>query len=88
MALDLFPLLKSAPIFLHYLGEFGFNLSTLSPVLALFALHILRSPVAYESAPGRRQFAWRVVGSALLLSLVEFYWSWNGHAGWLRGYVG
>ena len=88
MAFDLLPLLRQAPLMWHYVGEFGFNLSTLSPLLALFALHILKSPVAYESSPGRRQMAWMVVGSALFVSMIEFYWSWNGHAEWLRGYLG
>ncbi|MGD0963510.1 MAG: hypothetical protein ABSA57_06365 [Candidatus Acidiferrales bacterium] len=89
LAVGLLPLLKPAPSFFwRYVAEFDFNLTTISPLLSLFALHILRTPVAYESAVGKRRFAWRVVGTALLVSFFEFWWSWNGHPGWLRGFVG
>jgi hypothetical protein len=88
LALGLFPLLRPEPSsFWRYVGEFDFNLTTISPLLSLFALHILRSPVAYESAVGKRPFAWKVVVTALLVSFFEFWWSWSNHPVWLRGFV-
>jgi hypothetical protein len=89
LAAGLFPLLRPAPPSLwRYVGEFDFNLTTISPLLALFALHVLRAPTAYEEVPGKRQFAWRVVITTLIVSFLEFWWSWSGHPGWLRGFVG
>jgi hypothetical protein len=86
--IGLFPSLSPEPSpLLRTIGEFDFNLTTISPLLSLFALHILRNPVAYESAVGKRPFAWRVVVTALLLSFFEFWWSWSGHPAWLRGFV-
>jgi hypothetical protein len=89
LSIGLFPLLRPSPSpFWKAVGEFGFNLTTISPLLALFALHILRSAVAYETAPGKRPFAWRFVLATLAVSFLEFWWSWNGHPVWLRGFVG
>jgi len=89
MGFGLFPLLRPAPSsFWRAVGEFNFNLTTISPLLALFALHLFRTPLGYETAPGKRPFALRIVVTALLVSFLEFWWSWNGHPGWLRGFVG
>jgi hypothetical protein len=88
LALGLFPLLRPEPSeFWRTVGEFDFNLTTISPLLALFALHVLRSPVAYESPATKRPFAWRIVLTALLIAFLEFWWSWSGHPLWLRGFV-
>ena len=69
LSIGLFPPLRPSPSpFWKAVGEFGFNLTTISPLLALFALHILRSAVAYETAPGKRPFAWRLVLATLAVS--------------------
>jgi hypothetical protein len=56
--------------------------------LSLAAVYIIRTPVAYETVPAKRRVVWTVALIALVLSLAEFWWSWNGHPTWLRGFLG
>ncbi len=78
LALGLFPLLRPEPSsFWRYVRRIRLQSHDDLAPLSLFALHILRSPVAYESAVGKRPFAWKVVVTALLVSFFEFWWSWR-----------
>jgi hypothetical protein len=85
---NLNPIIRPAPLAWRFVGELGLDLSTLAPLLAICALYIARTPVTYETPPSNRNFVWAVAGLSFLLSFAEFWWSWNGHATWLRGFVG
>lgn len=79
---------RPAPSAWSFVGEMGLDLSTLAPLLGLFVVYIVRTPVAYETVPTRRRFVWSVAIVSLALSLLSCWLSWNGHPNWLRGYVG
>jgi hypothetical protein len=85
---NLNPVIRPAPPAWRFVGEIGFDLSTLAPFLSLAAVYIIRTPVAYETVPAKRRVVWTVALIALVLSLAEFWWSWNGHPTWLRGFLG
>lgn len=82
------PLIRDAPFYFRYIGQFGLDVSAMSPFLSIGALYIVLTPVAYETAPTKRNFLWGIVVAAVLLSFVEFFWTWNAPASWLRGYLG
>ena len=79
---------RPAPSAWRLIGEMGLDLSTLAPLLGLFVLYIVRTPVAYETLPTRRRLAWSTAIVSLCLSLLSCWLSWNGHPTWLRGFVG
>jgi hypothetical protein len=79
---------RPVPAAWRFVGEIAFDLSTLAPFLALSAVYIIRTAVAYETMPARRRFVWAVALISLILSFAEFWWSWSGHPTWLRGFLG
>jgi hypothetical protein len=85
---DLRPVIRDAPFYWRYIGKFGLDLSTIAPFLSIAALYIALTPVAYETPDKNRNFLWGIVVVAVLLSFVEFYWTWSAAATWLRGFLG
>jgi hypothetical protein len=79
---------RPAPAAWSFIGEMGLDLSTLAPLLGLFVVYIVRTPVAYETLPARRRFVWTVAMVSLVLAFLSCWLSWNGHPTWLRGFVG
>jgi hypothetical protein len=79
---------RPAPAAWRFIGEMGLDLSTLTPLLGLFVLYIVRTPVAYDAVPTRRRLAWTVALISLGVALLSCWLSWNGHPTWLRGFVG
>jgi hypothetical protein len=84
---DFDPIVRPAPPAWRFIGEMGLDMSTLAPLLGLFVIYIIRTPVAYETVPAERRFVWGVALVSLILAFAEFWLSWNGHPTWLRGYV-
>lgn len=84
---DFDPIVRPAPPAWRFVGEMGLDMSTLAPLLGIFILYIIRTPVAYETVPAKRRFVWTIALVSLILALAEFWLSWNGHPIWLRGYV-
>ena len=82
------PIIRPAPPAWRFVGEMGLDISTLAPLLGIFAVYLVRTPVAYESLPTNRRFVWALALVSVLLSFAEFWLSWNGHPTWLRGFVG
>ena len=78
---DLRPIISPAPRAWRFVGEVGFDLSTLAPFLSLAAVYIVRTPVAYETVPAKRRVVWTLALIALVLSFAEFWWSseWPSH---------
>jgi hypothetical protein len=85
---DYNPIIRPAPPAWRFVGEMGLDISTLAPLLGIFAVYLVRTPVAYETVPTNRRFVWALALVSVLLSFAEFWLSWNGHPIWLRGFVG